>query len=59
MEVDERNLYYCGFEICLTADSYGREVVEVPTGELQEKNLLFDEVGVRVELGAKNLDKDP
>ena len=46
MEVDERSLYYCGFKICLSANSCGREVVEVPVGEIQGENLLFDEVGV-------------
>ena len=55
----EGSLYYCEFESCLSANSCGREVVEVSAGEIQGKNLLFDEVGVRVELGAKNHDKDP
>ena len=50
-EADERSLYY--YE-----NSCGREAVEVPAGEKQGENLLLDEVGVRVELGAKNHDKD-
>ena len=54
MEASSRGVYDCRLKVGVSVAPCGREVVEVPAGEVQGKNILSDQARFRAEFSTKN-----